>query len=85
MEDESKAALIEKLASLAHDQWIAWSKNLAGTEPCISKPRLERWKALWIPYAQLPEDQKEHDRKWARKYLAIIEEEGWLLPPEMQL
>lgn len=64
--------LIEKLASIEHDQWMSWSKNIASTEK-ISKSRLERWNDLWIPYSQLFDVDKESDRAWAKKSLEIME------------
>ena len=64
--------LIEKLASLEHEQWIEWSKQLAHTEK-ISVNRIERWKKLWIPYDEHTEEQKEQDRGYARKVIEIYE------------
>lgn len=32
----------------------------------------DRWRSLFVPYAELSEDMKEHDRKWARKASAVI-------------
>ena len=63
---------LEKLAELEHEQWIEWSKEIARTEN-ISKERLERWKKLWIPYSKLSKEDKESDRKWARKVFERIE------------
>ncbi len=61
----------EDLAELEHDQWVAWSKQIAATEK-ISPERLARWKKLWVPYSQLTESYKDDDRKWADKVLAIL-------------
>ena len=36
------------------------------------KDRLDRWDNLMIPYSDLPEDEKEKDRVYARKILEII-------------
>ena len=55
----------EALASIEHDQWIAWSKDLASKET-LSPERLARWRSLWVPYEELSEEMKEHDRRWAR-------------------
>ncbi len=63
--------LMERLAELEHDQWVAWSKAIAESET-VSPERLERWRHLWIPYAELSEEQKEHDRKWAVLALRIM-------------
>jgi len=62
---------VERLAELEHEQWIAWSKSLVEKEK-LSVQRVERWKNLWIPYDQLPEEEKEHDRKWAKKVILIL-------------
>ena len=63
--------LVEALAELEHEQWIAWSKNIAETET-ISPERLKRWKVLWCPYNLLTESVKDQDREWARKVKQII-------------
>ena len=60
----------EQIAELEHEQWIAWSKNIAETDN-ISIERAERWAKLWIPYSELTEDQKDQDRIWADKILAL--------------
>lgn len=71
MNKEEIEELLEKLAALEHEQWIAWSQNLTQNE-LLSYERLERWKALWIPYEQLTEEQKEQDRTWAAKVMTIF-------------
>lgn len=63
--------LLEVLARLEHVQWVAWSKEIAKTED-ISPERLERWKRLWKSYSVLSEEQKEQDRKWAKKVLTVL-------------
>jgi len=67
----SKDDLLEMLAEIEHEQWMQWSKSVA---PEVSKERQERWKKLWIPYADLSEEMKEEDRKYARKVLKLIKE-----------
>lgn len=76
--------VIEELAKLEHDQWQTWSKNLIDqllsgvstyetfsiTQRLLEKQK--RWKELWIPYEKLSEDDKEKDREWAEKVLAIM-------------
>lgn len=69
----SERDLLERLAELEHDQWIAWSRNIAETEQ-ITPARLERWRKLWRPYAELTEAEKDLDREWAREALAIIKQ-----------
>lgn len=71
-----KRSLVKKreaLAELEHDQWIAWSKDIAATET-ITPARLERWKVLWGAYSELTEAQKDQDREWADKVLSIIKD-----------
>jgi len=68
---ESKKDLTEELASLEHDQWVEWAKNILDSED-ITAERAERWKDLFIPYAELSEEMKEKDREWARKVLKIV-------------
>lgn len=63
----------EKIAELEHDQWIAWSKNIAETEQ-ITPARRERWEKLWLPYDTLTEEQKDQDREWADKVGSIMVE-----------
>lgn len=63
---------IEKLAELEHEQWVEWSKALVQSEKRLSFARIERWKKLWVPYSQLTEEEKEQDRIYARKVLALV-------------
>ena len=63
--------LVERLAALEHEQWMEWAKAVQDSEP-ISKRRRQRWAQFMVPYEQLPEDVKEHDRVWARKVLGIL-------------
>lgn len=71
MSEKEEAELLEGLADLEHQQWWTWSQAVA----CKNNLRIEtieRWKKLWVPYLNLPEEMKEEDRKWARKVLTII-------------
>lgn len=61
---------MEVLAALEHEQWMAWSKDIAKTE-VISKERLARWRRLWVPYSELTEEDKELDRQWARRVCIV--------------
>jgi hypothetical protein len=67
--------LREKLAALEHEQWCAWSRTLAETET-LTPERLAEWRTLWVPYAQLSETEKDLDRKYADRVLAVLEREG---------
>lgn len=64
---------LEKLADLEHEQWIAWSKDIADTET-INETRRQRWSELWVPYSQLTEAQKDQDREWACKVLLLLQD-----------
>ena len=64
--------LLERLAELEHEQWMAWAKRIMEAEP-ISEERQQRWQKYMVPYAELPEEVKEQDREWARKVLAVME------------
>jgi hypothetical protein len=61
--------LIESLAALEHEQWVAWSKAVAHE---VSEDRRKRWETYWVPYDELDEETKEKDREWARKVAEII-------------
>ena len=61
--------LLERLAELEHDQWMAWSQSVA-TE--VSPNRRRRWQEFWVPYQDLPDEVKEQDRVWARKVLETL-------------
>lgn len=63
--------LVEKIAALEHEQWMAWSQDIALKEP-ISESRRKRWSKLWKPFSDLSEDEKEQDRIWARKVVALF-------------
>lgn len=79
----------EALAALCHEQWSGWMKYLfskcknasgmymqAGTpDAIIPGSFVERWtRQLSTPYDELPEGEKESDRKEADKFLALMEE-----------
>ena len=71
MTNKDKNILIERLAELEHNQWMAWAKRLMETET-LSPERIERWKSCMVPYADLTEEMKEFDREWARKALIVF-------------
>ena len=70
---EQEVALIEKLAELEHEQWMQWSQAIASREN-ISSEIFKRWQLLWKEYDELTEEEKEQDRIWARKVLALLTE-----------
>lgn len=61
--------LLERLAEVEHEQWMAWSQSVAAE---VSAERRQRWQACWVTYEDLPEDVKELDRLWARKVLEVL-------------
>lgn len=70
---EKEAALVERLARIEHEQWMAWSTSVA---PEVGPERLRGWQKSWIPYEELSEEQKELDRAWARRALAAVRDFG---------
>jgi hypothetical protein len=64
--------VLEQLAALEHEQWLQWATQILQTEPDISAARAARWKSVMVPYDELSEDYKEHDRVWARKVIDVI-------------
>lgn len=63
---------VEALADADHEQWMAWTKHLLAVEPTISAARRAKWEALFVPYADLSEEEKEKDRELARRELAAL-------------
>ena len=80
--------LLEKLAELEHKQWSHWikyqkaQKELAWLDffrktekPQFNSNTMERWIVQSLtPYSKLTEKEKESDREWARKVLAIFQD-----------
>ncbi|RME52986.1 hypothetical protein D6783_03210 [Candidatus Woesearchaeota archaeon] len=64
-------ALKEAVAETIHNMWIEWSSTIADTEK-ISTERIRRWTQLWIPYSELPEAEKDKDRRLAHKIIMTI-------------
>lgn len=65
-----KAALVEIIAAIEHDQWVFWSQAVA--HEILNLDRKKRWEKSWVPYGELSEEMKEHDRVWARKVIDAI-------------
>ena len=81
--DDGEVALIEALAAYAHDAWAGWMRHLFSKcesdaafldgDLAIPAEWVERWqRQVDLPYADLREDEKESDRKEARRMLAIL-------------
>ena len=60
--------LIERLSAIEHEQWVEWSQSIANSE-MISDDRLTRWEKLWRDYSSLTEEEKDQDRKYAKKVI----------------
>jgi hypothetical protein len=79
----------EELAKLEHDQWCLWTRYmLDALQPLLDTYRehsateretaLRRlagwWRQVALGYDDLTEAEKESDREWADKALAIVED-----------
>jgi ADP-ribose pyrophosphatase len=66
-----KNPLLERLAALEHEQWAAWTRHFLSNQ---TPENLERWKRqLAASYEELSESEKEADRTWAKKVLALLD------------
>jgi hypothetical protein len=63
--------LLEALSALEHSQWLSWRAKLEK-----QNPEIPRSAYLNVPYSKLSESEKEEDRKWARKVIAILKQRG---------
>ena len=72
----SPDGLIESLAEIEHEQWMHWSKAVAGD---VSDATRNKWQRSWVAYAELTEEAKETDRVWARKVTTLLRQ-GRLIP-----
>ena len=62
---------LQKLARLEHEQWLAWSQNIASKET-LSEERLDRWRKLWCQYDDLTKVEQMQDLEWARHTSDLI-------------
>ena len=69
--DKTPCDVRECLAALEHEQWMHWAQRILRTEH-ISPDRVQRWGRRMMPYADLPEDQKNDGRKWADRALHCV-------------
>jgi len=63
--------LHERLSALDHEQWMHWSKALA-RNAWLPHEVERRWKTMWVPYEDLPEEIKNSDREWADRAFRIM-------------
>ncbi len=61
--------LVEALAEIEHEQWMHWSKSVAGD---VAEVIRSKWQRSWVDYAELADNMKEADRVWARKVVALL-------------
>lgn len=66
------AAHKERLAAFAHERWSGWMRWML---ECLDSPEREQHLARWrrqmgTPYSELPEGEKESDRKEASLWMA---------------
>jgi ADP-ribose pyrophosphatase len=63
--------LLERIAALEHEQWADWTQHFLSNQ---TPENLERWKRqMAATYEELSESEKEADRTWAKKILALID------------
>lgn len=65
--------LRELFAELEHEQWLEWSRELAASED-VSEERLARWRPRWVDYWELSEADKDLDRAYADRILAVLDQ-----------
>lgn len=62
--------ILEKLAELEHVQWAHWTQYMLDNS---TPENIVRWrKQIATLYSELSKKEKESDREWARKVLALI-------------
>lgn len=74
LSDDQYDELLENISDKEHEQWMSWTKWLVKkSDHEIPDELEEKWERNWLPYEELPEDEKEKDRKWARKVLSELD------------
>jgi len=64
------AEIIEELADIEHRQWAHWTKYMLDN---LTDENIERWRRqIDTPYAELTDKEKDSDRVWACKVLAVV-------------
>lgn len=64
--------LLDLLANLEHEQWSHWTDYYLKNDTLENR---RRWKKqVETPYSQLSNRERESDKQWANKVLAIIYE-----------
>ena len=65
-------AILPELKELTRHHLPYNEPKEAGNCGCQTCERIKRWEGLFIPYSELSEEMKDHDRKWADKVLKVI-------------
>lgn len=76
--------LLEILSDIEHKQWIEWASSIMNSEN-ISQLRKERWIKMMVPYSELSEEIKEHDRKYARIILGKVNQKITTLENKLKI
>lgn len=87
--EERPDGVREQLATLAHEQWAGWMEYLFSKSDIdadggvyIPVSLAHRWKRqMNTPYTELPEKEKESDRREADRVLALLHELCWPVEP----
>lgn len=74
MTEPPKCEALEILAEQEHEQWMRWATTLLLKED-LSVERVVRWNALFRPYSELTESEKDQDRKEAQAPFALLASE----------
>lgn len=80
---ESLLALTERIAENVHDVW-AVGRMAEGWRYGEKKDAEKKTTPLLVPYAQLPESEKEYDRNTALETLKMILSLGFRIQPSEQ-
>lgn len=93
MDEQIGIDMREALAAYAHEAWSKWMKHIflkgytvyGGAHAIPAQLKSRWWRQSRTPYQDLPEEEKESDRKEADTILAIIRtariiKPGWSLP-----
>jgi hypothetical protein len=70
--DRDHASRLERLAALEHEQWAHWTRYMLDN---LTPESAAHWRRQCeLRYDELSEREKESDREWARKVLALLGE-----------
>ena len=75
---EDLMKLVELLAENTHDVWAKGRMDEGWTLGLVRNDELKQHPCL-VPYAQLPENEKEYDRNTSIETLKAIQRLGWTI------